>query len=286
MKQIRKLFSQERSFLLFMPALLWQILFMVAPVAVIVYFSFIGPGLVLTLDHYRSLLKWPYFAIIFRSLFLAVSTAVMSLLIAYPVAYFLAIRVTKFKNMLLFFLTLPFWINFLVQIYAWYFLLERNGLINTILLKLGLISDPVLLSNKLFAIFIVMIYCYLPFMIMPLYSIIEKIDLRLLEASADLGATPWQTFRRITLPLSMPGIRTGLLLVLIPTFGEFVIPSLLGGSKYMLVGSLISFFFLGARDKAGGSAFTCLSGAVLVGILCAFYIIVHLWLMRKTVRGL
>lgn len=286
MKRFTRLWSQERSFLLFIPAVLWQIIFMVAPVLIIFYFSFIGPDFVLTLDHYRALIKWPYFAIIFRSLFLAASTAILSLFIAYPVAYFLAIRVQRFKNFFLFFLTLPFWINFLVQIYAWYFLLERNGLINTVLLKFGMITEPVLLSNKLFAIFIVMVYCYLPFMIMPLYSIIEKIDLRLLDASADLGATPWQTFRWVTLPLSLPGIKTGLLLVLIPTFGEFVIPSLLGGSKYMLVGSLIAFFFLGARDKAGGAAFTSLSGAVLLAALLLLYTTVYLWQMRKTVRGL
>jgi spermidine/putrescine transport system permease protein len=285
MKRITSLWSQERSFLLFLPAVLWQTIFMVAPVLVIVYFSVIGSDFTLTLDHYRSLIHWPYFAIIFRSLLLAGSTAILSLFIAYPVAYFLAIKVQRFKNVFLFFLTLPFWINFLVQIYAWYFLLERNGLINAILLKVGFISEPILLSNKLFAIFIVMVYCYLPFMIMPLYSIIEKLDTRLFDASADLGATPWQTFRHVTLPLTMPGIKTGLLLVLIPTFGEFVIPSLLGGSKYMLVGSLISFFFLGARDKSGGSAFTCLSGTMLIGVLLLLYFLWQGWHIRKVVRG-
>jgi spermidine/putrescine transport system permease protein len=182
---------------------------------------------------------------------------------------------------MLFFLTLPFWVNFLVQVYAWYFLLEYKGLINNFLLKLGIINEPLILASSLFAVFLVMVYCYLPFMIMPLYSMLEKIDPRLLEASSDLGATSWQTFYRITLPLSSPGIKTGFLLVLIPAFGEFVIPSLLGGSKYMLVGTLISYFFLVARNNAYGSAFTCLSGLALVGTLVFFYAISRLWFLRN-----
>lgn len=285
MKKTIKAFSRELSFLFSMPAVLWQLFFMVAPITVIIYFSLIGPGFIITLDHYRELFQRMYFVIIIRSFFLAMATAITTFFLAYPVAYFIAIRVKRFKNLFLFFLTLPFWVNFLIQIYAWYFLLERNGLINALLLKIGIISEPLLLSNSLLAIFIVMVYCYLPFMIMPLYSTIEKIDLRLLEASSDLGATPWQTFYHVTLSLSMPGIKTGFLLVLIPAFGEFVIPALLGGSKYMLVGSLISFFFLSARNNALGSAFTCLSGLVLMGLLITIYSISKVWYFRKKMRG-
>ena len=285
MKRLSTLFSREIPFFCSMPAVLWQIFFVLAPMAIIFYFSIMGPGFIFTLDHYWALLKESYIAIIFRSLLLSLGTAITTLLLAYPMAYFLAIRVKRFKNIFLFFLTLPFWVNFLVQIYSWYFLLEHNGLINTVLLKMGVINEPLQLASSLFAIFIVMVYCYLPFIIMQLYSMLEKIDLRLLAASADLGATPWQTFCRITLPLSFSGIRTGLLLVLIPAFGEFVIPSLLGGSKYMLVGSLISYLFLVARNNAAGSAFTVLSGLVLLVCLLIVYAVSRLWLIRKAVVG-
>ncbi len=264
-----KSITKEFPFFFSLPAVVWQLLFVIAPMLIIFFFSIttISQHLwwqQLTLQHYRNLFNPIYFRIIFRSLILGFSTAVTCLMLAYPVAYFLALHVERFKTTLLFLLTLPFWVNFLVQIYAWYFLLERNGLFNTIFLKIGLIAQPLQLANSQFAVYLVMVYCYLPFMIMPLYNMLEKVDKRLLEASADLGATPWQTFTRITVPISFPAIRTGLLLVLVPAFGEFVIPSLLGGGKYMMVGTLISYFFLVARNNGLGAAFTTLSGIVLL----------------------
>lgn len=274
MKRLLHLFSKEIPFIASLPAMVWQGLFLVAPVAIVIYFSIVVEGDVwwsFTLQHYVQLLTIPTLKIIARSLFFALATAVTCLLFAYPASYYLAFRASQMKNFLLFLLTLPFWVNFLVQVYAWYFLLEYNGLVNLLLLKIGIIKEPLLLANSLFAVYVVMVYCYLPFMIMPLYNVLEKIDKRFLEASSDLGATSWQTFVRITLPLSLPGIKTGLLLVLIPAFGEFVIPSLLGGSRYMFVGSLISYYFLVARSNATGAAFTCLSGMVLIGLIFILY---------------
>jgi spermidine/putrescine transport system permease protein len=285
MKKAFKGFLKELSFFCTLPALVWQIIFMVAPVAIIVYFSLIGPGFILTLDHYRALWKGTYLFIIFRSMILAVLTACVTLVLGYPVAYFIGIRAKKYKTILLFFLTLPFWVNFLVQVYAWYYLLEYHGLVNLLLLKLGIISEPLMLANSLFAVGLVMIYCYLPFMVMPLYSMIEKIDSRLLEASSDLGATSWQTFKNVTLPLSLPGIKTGVLLVLIPSFGEFVIPALLGGGKNMLVGTLISYFFLVSRNNAYGAAFTCLSALALISGLFFFYVMSRVWIFSRSVRS-
>ena len=264
MKRIQNFFSMDLPFFYSLPAVIWQIVFVVIPVSIILYFSFSTESVFPTLHNYFNLLDFIYFKIIFRSLLIAITTATVCLFLAYPVAYYLALHVKRGKGFLLFLLTLPFWVNFLVQIYAWFYLLERNGLINAILRKLHIIKEPLLLANSLFAIYMVMIYCYLPFMIMPLYSILEKIDMRLLDASADLGATPWQTFWRITVPLSWPGIKTGFLLVLVPAFGEFVIPTLLGGGKYLLVGSLISYYFLVARDNPLGAAFTCVSGLILM----------------------
>ncbi len=268
MNKIKKDYSAELPFLLALPAVIWQYLFMILPLCIIGYYSFFSADGIsfvkrFTVTHYTSMFDIVYVRIIMRSLILAVGTAISCLFTAYPVAYYLALHAKRFKNALLFLLTLPFWVNFLVQIYAWYFLLEYNGLINKVLIALGIISTPLALSMSQASIFIVMVYCYLPFMIMPLYSMLEKIDKRLLESSADLGATPWQTFIRITLPLSMPAIRTGFLLVLIPAFGEFVVPSLLGDGKYMMVGSLISYFFMVTRNNSDGSAFTIISGLVL-----------------------
>ncbi len=284
MKKVLRLFSREVPFLSALPAIVWQFFFMGGPLLIIGYYSIAdsSASLGISFAQYKNLFAMPYVRIIARSLLLASSTAIIGLLCAYPVAYFIALRVRRFKNPMLFLLTLPFWVNFLVQIYAWYFLLERNGLINVLLLKVGLIQEPLLLSNSLFAVFLVMLYCYLPFVIMPLYSTLEKIDIRLLEASTDLGATPWQTFWRITIPYSMPGIKTGLLLVMIPAFGEFVIPALIGGSKYMLVGSLISYYFLAARNNYAGAAFTCLSGIVLIATLLSVVAIRRLYSLRKS----
>ncbi len=284
MKRLSNLFLKELPLFCSLPAIVWQLFFMVAPILIIFYYSVADSSSwwQISLVHYRGLMDSVYFKIIARSLFLATATAVTGLFFAYPVAYFIALRVRRFKNAMLFLLTLPFWVNFLVQIYAWYFLLERNGLINALLLKLRIIKEPLLLSNSLFAVFLVMLYCYLPFIIMPLYSNLEKIDMRLLEASADLGATPWQTFWRITIPHSMPGVKTGLLLVLIPAFGEFVIPALVGGSKYMLVGSLISYYFLAARNNYAGAAFTCLSGIILIVVLIIVSSGSKLWSLRKS----
>lgn len=268
--------SSELSFFCSLPAVLWQMVFVGMPVLVIAYLSFSIPGSGawwerLTITHYASLMKWTYFAIIARSLILAIGTATTCLLCAYPVAYFLALYAERGKNFLLFLLTLPFWVNFLVQVFSWFFLLETDGLINLFLMKIGLISSPIAFSSSLLSVYIVMVYCYLPFMIMPLYSRLSKIDRRFLEASADLGATSWQTFRRIMLPLSMPGIKTGMLLVLIPAFGEFVIPSLFGGSKQMLVGSLISYYFLAAQENSLGAAFTSLSSLTLLLVILIAY---------------
>ncbi len=270
MKQVKKVALQEMPFLASLPAIVWQILFWCIPLFIVIYLSLTKFG-IFTLHNYSELFQLIYVRIILRSLALAIANALICLFCAYPVAYFLAIYTQRWKNFLLFLLVLPFWTNFLVQIYAWFFLLEHNGLINKILLRLHLISEPLNLSNNVFAVLLVMVYCYIPFMVLPIYSVVEKLNIRLLEASADLGATPWQTFRHITLPLSASGIKTGVLLVLVPSFGEFVIPALVGGSKYMMVGSLISHYFLVARDSALGSAFTLLSGLVLLIIALLFH---------------
>jgi spermidine/putrescine transport system permease protein len=274
MKHLKNIFLQEIPFLCFSPALLWQCIFLFLPLCIIILFSFASFDhnvITFSTNAYTSIFAWVYLRILLRSLLFAFATALLCLLCAYPVAYVLALYAHRWKTLLLFLLTLPFWTNFLVQVYAWFFIVERHGLLNYLLKKIGFIDQPIVFTNSLLTVFIVMVYCYLPFMIMPLYSVLEKIDIRLLEASDDLGATPWQTFMRITLPLSVTGIKTGFFLVFVPAFGEFVIPALIGGSRYMMAGSLISYFFLVARDFAAGSAFTCIAGLILLLITFCFH---------------
>lgn len=279
MRRLRAGVLQELSFFFTVPALLWQLLFLFIPLLIVIFYSFIQlPEGQLTLAHYREMFDPIFLRVIMRSLVLAIVSSAACLFMGYPIAYYLALSVKRGKNILLFLVTLPFWTSFLILIYSWYFLLEQHGIINSMLLKVGLISTPLMLSNNVVAIFVVMLYCYLPFMIMPLYSSLEKIDPNLLEASADLGATPWQTFWRVTMPLSLPGVRTGLLLVLVPTFGEFAIPALIGGSKSLFVGSLISHYYLVARDNALGSAFTVLSG---IALLIVSLFVMWLFTVRK-----
>jgi len=271
-ENINNFITDNASFIFSVPAVLWQVLFLYVPFFFVLYTSFKRVtdsfGFDLTCDNYRAVLSSPYFYIIARSAFIASGVTFLCLICAYPLAYFLALKVDRrWKNVLLFLLTLPFWTNFLIQIYSWVFVLDHNGLINMVLLKVGFIQEPLHMINNMGAVFFVMLYYYLPFMIMPLYSILEKIQHDLLEASMDLGATHWQTFRRITVPLSMAGIKTGVFLVFVPAFGEFVIPSVIGGGHHMLVGSLISHYFLVVRDNQLGAAFTIVSGFVL--LVCA-----------------
>ncbi len=262
--QEHKKLSQLRSFFWAVPALVWQVLLLYIPLFFVLMSSFVDKSNQFTLSHYLELLDATHGIILLRSLLLATTTAIVCLLIAYPVAYFLASYVSRFKNVFLFFLIIPFWTSLLVQLYAWFSILDKHGFLNVLLQKLGILSEPYHLLNTPFAIYLVSIYCYIPFMIMPIYSILEKLDVRLREASLDLGATRWETFMRVTVPLSMPGIKTGFFLVFIPAFGEFVIPVLLGGGKQLYVGSLITHYFLVSRSPGLGAAFTWLSSAILI----------------------
>lgn len=274
---MKNLLKKELPFFMAVPAVLWQILFLYVPLLFVIGASFSKnwDGTFfnnITFEHYTTFFDATYFRIIFRSLILAFTNAFLCLLLAYPLAYFVAVKVQKWKNVLLFFLVLPFWTSLLVQVYAWFVLLERNGLINSILVKFGLITEPLVLLNTVPAIYCVMLCCYLPFMVMPIYSVLEKLDKQLIDVSFDLGANQWITLRRVIVPLSMSGIKTGFFLVFIPSFGEFVIPALLGGDKQMYVGSLISHYFLVANNPFLGSAFTVVSGLVLVALSTLFYV--------------
>jgi spermidine/putrescine transport system permease protein len=270
-----------------MPALVWQIIFFYIPLFFIFVSSFVklsekGNFDGLTLQKIMVFLTPAYFGIIFSSLALAFSNAILCLLIAYPLAYFMAFRGKKFKNLLLFLLIVPFWTNFLLHVYAWFYVLEREGFINNILLFLGFINEPLHFLNSIFAIMIMMVYYYLPFMVLPIYASLERFDYRLIEASYDLGASWSQTFRRIMLPLTLSGIRAGFFLVYIPSFGEFAIPELMGGDKQMFVGSVVSHYILGDETGSLGAAFTVISCLVLFLSAAFFYILINKILKTRT----
>ncbi len=258
MERLRSYFWSEGSFFWTLPALVWQILFLGIPFLMVIGMSFMA------LANYTELLNPVYGIIILRSLVLALSTAVLCLIIGYPVSYYLAFYAQRWKNPLLFLLILPFWTNILVQVYAWFFILEKEGIINNVLRSLGIIKEPLMLLNSMFAIALVMLYCFLPFMILPIYTVLEKMDTTLIEASQDLGATRFETWRKVVLPLSMSGIRTGFFLVFVPAFGEFVIPLLMGGDKFFFVGGLISYQVLIKRDWPVAAAFTVMACLVLL----------------------
>lgn len=287
MNIIRRILTYEFPFVLASPALLWQIYFLYIPLIFLLGCSFTEYNaegvLSFTLLRYQELLNWQYGLIILNSLSLALFTAFVCLVVGYPVAYFLAVKAGRFRTVFLAFLILPSWTSFIVQVYAWFFLLKKNGLIISMLHAIGLFSESNSLLHTTFASRIGMVYCYLPFMVFPLFAVLERMDTTLLEASADLGATRFETFKRIVLPLSMPGVFAGIILVFVPAFGEFVIPELLGGSKQLFIGSAVVDKFITFRNWQSGSATVMLCMLLpLLAMMATCYS--ALWLRRRKMR--
>lgn len=212
-----------------------------------------------------------YLKIYWRSLWMAVLTTVLCLVISYPISYYIAVVApARYKNLLLGLVVIPFWTSFLIRTYAWMLILRTEGLANTVMLQMGLIDKPLDLLYSPLAVMIGLVYGELPFMILPLYASLEKLDLTLLEASSDLGAKHASTFWRVTLPLTMPGIIAGIVLVFIPSIGQFVVSDLLGGAKTMLAGNLIQNQFATANNKPFGSAVAFELTAVVLVLLLAY----------------
>lgn len=260
MKLLSRIISKELTLLFAAPALLWQVIFLYMPLVMLLCYSILDfseehQRTFVTLERYATIFNSLYFKVIVNSFVTAVATAFICFLIAYPVAYFLALKANKrYRTFLLISVILPSWTSLIVQIYAWFFMLERNGFFCQLLYKIGLLPRSVHLLNNYFAILVGMVSCFLPFMILPIYAVLERMDKSLLEASADLGANRYETFKRVILPLSLPGVYAGVLLVTIPSFGEFAIPTLLGGAKSVFWGNLIVDKFLRSRDWGSGAA--------------------------------
>ncbi|RQT45763.1 ABC transporter permease subunit, partial [Burkholderia cepacia] len=211
----------------------------------------------LSLKHYALLLQDDlYLNTYVSSLKMAASSTLMCLLAGYPIAYFIARSVPARRNLLMMAVMLPFWTSFLIRVYAWVGIMKDDGLLNHALAALGVIATPLRLYHTDAGVYIGMVYSYLPFMVMPLYAHLVKMDLTLLEAANDLGATPWSAFWRITLPLSRNGIVAGSLLVFIPAVGEYVIPELLGGANTLMLGRVMWDEFFNNMDWPMASAVT------------------------------
>jgi putrescine transport system permease protein len=210
-----------------------------------------------------------------NSIKIALISTIIALMIGYPIAYYIARSSESRRNMLLMLIILPFWTSFLLRVYAWIGFLKSNGVVNNFLLRTGLISEPLVMLQTDFAVYIGIVYNYLPFMILPLYANLVKLDSTLLEASSDLGARPIVTFFTVTLPLSFPGIIAGSMLVLIPTIGEFVIPSLLGGPDTLMIGRVLWDEFFSNRDWPVASA---------VAIAMLVVLVIPIMILRKA-RG-
>ena len=257
----------------------WLLLFVLVPNVLVFVISFLTENrqsqyfvdFEFSLSAYQALFNDTYATVLWNSLYMAGIATFFCLIIGYPFAFIIAKLPAKVRPILLFLVVLPFWTNSLIRIYGIKIFLGVKGLLNEALLWLGIINEPLRLLNSELAIIIGLVYILLPFMILPLYSSIEKIDGRLLEAAKDLGANAFQRFIRVTIPLTMPGIVSGCLLVLLPAMGMFYVADLLGGGKTPLVGNIIKSLFLNTNQFALGSAVSIALTILMALMLYVYY---------------
>lgn len=257
------------------PAATVTIVLFLVPLTIICGYSlmtrgaYFGQSTPWTLDNYARVFDPLYGAVLARSFVLSAIATAMCLVLGIPLALFIS-RSGARRNLYLNLVMLPFWTSFLVRIYAWIFLLRDTGLLNAFLQKTGLIQAPLPMLYNDGAVILGLVYGYLPFMVLPLYATLERLDPFLLEAAADLGARPATSFWRVTLPLCAPGIRAGGVLVFIPCLGAFLVPDLLGGGKSIMIGNVVQNQFTTARDWPFGSALSLvLMALVMVALLAA-----------------
>jgi spermidine/putrescine transport system permease protein len=263
------------------PSLLWLGIFFVLPFFIIIIYSFLTRGTTgnivwqfNTQNYTRLFSDSVYLQVFLRSLWVGALTTLGCLLLGYPLALFIVQRSPRWRSILLLLILIPFWTNFLVRTYAWMVILNNNGLINTLLRSLGFSGLP--LMNTEGAVLLGLLYGELPFMVLPIYASLDRFDFTLLEAAQDLGANKWRTFVRVMLPLTMPGIVAGSVLVFIPTVGQFVVSDLLGGAKVALLGNLLQQQFKSAQNWPFGSA---------IAILCMLVLIIGVIVYLRTTTG-
>lgn len=265
-----------RKFLVLVPSIAWLGFLFIVPLMIVFVYSFLQRGTygnieyIFTLNNYVHVFDPLYLKPVLRSIYVATINTILCLLLGYPLAYFISHQPSHKKNFYLFLVMLPFWTNFLVRTYSWMIILRTEGLLNNLLIQLHLIHEPLTLLFTEKAVMLGLVYSYLPFMVLPLYASIEKLDHSLIDAAKDLGANPWNTFLKITLPLTRPGIISGSVIVFVPSLGAFIIPDLLGGAKNLMIGNLIKDQFLSARDWPFGSALSFLLMLVVLALLMIY----------------
>lgn len=263
--------------LLLAPAILWLLLFIVAPMLIVLVVSLAtrGPyGKTLydfTPANFLRAFDPLYLRAYWRTIWIATTTTLLCAVVSYPVSYYLALRAPeRWKRLLLVLTVIPFWTSFLIRTYAWILLLRSEGVINSALMGTGVIGEPLRLLYSDFAVLVGQVYGELPFMILPIYVALERLDVRLLEAAQDLGANRFWTFLKVTLPLSRPGLLAGIVLVYIPSLGAFITPDLLGGAKSVMIGNLIQNQFGQLNQPFGSALSLLLTVAVLILLAIAF----------------
>lgn len=275
--------------LLLGPVSLFLAVFFLGPLAIMIVTSFLAPGLYGGVEwtwyphNYGRILGFAdpmfedfdpvYIAIFLRSLKIAALTVVATLIVCYPAAFCISWLSERWKNFCLFLITLPFFTSLIVRLFIWVLILRQTGLVNAVLLNTGVIARPLELIYTDGAIILGMVYIFIPFMFMPVYASVEKLDWTLVRASLDLGAGPIRTFIRIILPLTAPGIAGGAIIVFIPALGNFVVPAILGGAKVMMLGNLIEQQFLAARNWPFGSALAMMVMCVMLVLLFVYVIV-------------
>lgn len=266
--------------------LIYALLVLVVPLLTIVAFSFLKDGYLtiireFTLENYKAAWIDPQLRVIMlRSLLVAGLVTLVTVVIAFPVAYFLSFVVpANRKGMWIFLITIPFWTSYLIRVFLWKVILDRNGVINSALMETGIIADPFNMLYNVQAIVVTLAHAYAPFAILPIYVALEKIDRSLLEAGRDLGESRAMTFLRVTLPLAMPGVLAAVLIVFIPTIGDYVTPTLIGGGKIPMVANVIQANMLKIDNKPLGSAIA-VSAMLIVAVLS----LIFLFLNRRFLR--
>ncbi|MDQ0321116.1 spermidine/putrescine transport system permease protein [Pararhizobium capsulatum DSM 1112] len=266
-------YQTTRPNMLAAPAVLWLLAFMVMPCLLVLSYAFFQRGTwggieyTFTLDNFAHVFDPLYAKIFLNSARIALTTTVLAILIAYPAAYAISRAPRVRQPMLLFFAVLPFWSNYLIRTYAWIVLLNREGLLNGFLSFLGYQGEPLSLLYTETAVIIGLVYNYLPFVILAIYSTLSRLNPELMEASRDLGAGAIRTFWRVTLPLTLPGVAAGGVFVFVLSIGNFVTPALLGGGRFQMIGNLVYDQFLTANDWPFGAALGMALIAIMVALL-------------------
>jgi spermidine/putrescine transport system permease protein len=278
-----------RGLLMVSPTAIYALLLLFVPLTAIVAFSFFTQTGVIDIDYsptwknYAEAFRDPlYMTLMLRSVIISLSVTTTTVLLAFPVAYFISFRIQpSHKSLWLFLITIPFWTSYLIRVFLWKVILGYNGVINATLMTIGITSEPIQAINyNAFAVVLTLAHAYAPFAILPIFVALEKIDRSLLEAGQDLGETPWTTFLRVTLPLAMPGVIAAVLIVFIPTVGDYVTPQLIGGTSGRMIANMIQTQFLKLNNTPLGAAIS-----VLMMLIVGFIAMVFVFLNRRYLTG-